>query len=64
MGFWGGLKEIMYRNRPHALEEMTQNTHLDILSITEKTVHWVASNMRKQANTCTPKHSGYFKDLI
>jgi hypothetical protein len=61
---WGFLKENMYRNNPHTLEELKQNTELCISSVTAKTLHWVASNMRKRLNACIAKHGGHFQHLI
>jgi hypothetical protein len=61
---WGFLKENMYKNNPHTFEELKQNTELCILNVTAKTLHWVASNMRKRVNACIAECGGYFQYLI
>jgi hypothetical protein len=43
----GLLKENVYKNNPHPLEELKQNIELCILNVTAETLHRVASNMRK-----------------
>jgi hypothetical protein len=45
---WGFLKQNIYKNNPHTLEELKQNTELCISNITAETLQWVASNMRKR----------------
>jgi hypothetical protein len=45
---WGFLKENVYKNNPHTLEEPKQNTELGISNVTTETLHRVASNMRKE----------------
>jgi hypothetical protein len=44
---WGFLKENVYKNNLHTLEELKQNTELCISNITAETLHQVASNLRK-----------------
>jgi hypothetical protein len=60
----GFLKENMYKNNPHMLEEFKQNTELCISNITAETLHWNASNMRKRLNACIAECSGHFQHLI
>jgi hypothetical protein len=39
---WGVLKENVYKNNPHTLEELKQNTELCISNVTAETLHRVA----------------------
>jgi hypothetical protein len=53
------LKENVYKNNPHTLEELKQNTELWISNVTAETLHWVASNMRKRVNACIAEGVGF-----
>jgi hypothetical protein len=44
----GFLKDNVKKNIPHIFEELKQNIQLSISSITEESVHWVATSMRKR----------------
>jgi hypothetical protein len=61
---WGFLKENVYKNNPHILKELKQNTELYISNVTADTLHQVASNMRKRMNACIAKCGGHFQHLI
>jgi hypothetical protein len=60
----GVLKENVYKNNPHTLEELRQNTELCISNVTAETVHRVASDMRERVNACIAKRGGYFQHFI
>jgi hypothetical protein len=60
---WRVLKENMYNNKLHTLEELKQNTELCISNITAET-HRVASNMRKRVNACIVECGRHFQHLI
>jgi hypothetical protein len=62
--FWGFLKENVYKNNPHTLEELKHNIELCISNVTAETLHWVASDMRKRLNACIAERSGHFQHLI
>jgi hypothetical protein len=53
---WGFLKENVYENNLHTLEELKQNTELCISNVTAETLHQVASNMWKRVNACIAEH--------
>jgi hypothetical protein len=61
---WGFLKENVYKNNPHTLEELKRNIELCISNVTAETVHRVASDMRKRVNACITKRGGHFQHLI
>jgi S-ribosylhomocysteine lyase LuxS involved in autoinducer biosynthesis len=44
------LKESVYKNKLHTLEDLKQNIELCISNVTAESLHWVASNMRKKVN--------------
>jgi hypothetical protein len=61
---WGFLKENVYKNNSHTLEELKQNTELCISNVTAETLQQVASNMRKK-NECMHRYrGGHFQHLI
>jgi hypothetical protein len=43
----GDLKENVYKNNSHTLEELKQNIELCISNVTAETLHQFASNMRE-----------------
>jgi hypothetical protein len=43
----GFLKDKVYENSPNRLEEVKQNIQPWALRIADGTLHWFASNMRK-----------------
>jgi hypothetical protein len=45
---WGVLKENVYKNNPHTLEELKQDIKLCISNVTAETLHRAASDMRKR----------------
>jgi hypothetical protein len=46
----GVLKENMYKNILHTLEELKQNIELCISNVTAETLHRIASDMRRGVN--------------
>jgi hypothetical protein len=61
---WGLLKENVYKNNPHTLEELKQNVELYISNVTAETLHRVVSNMRKRMNAFIAERGGNFQHLI
>jgi len=57
------LKENVYKNNPHSLDELKQNIQGCILNMTE-VPHKVASSMRKTADACIAEHGGHFQHLL
>jgi hypothetical protein len=60
----GLLKENVYKNNPHILEELKQNIELCISNVTAETLHQAASNMRKRVNACIAERGEHFQHLI
>jgi hypothetical protein len=61
---WVFLKESVYKNNPHTLEELKQNTELCISNVTAETLHRVASDMRKRVKACIGERGGHFQHLM
>jgi hypothetical protein len=49
----------MQKHRAH-IWTIEENIQLCISSISEGTLHWVASNMWKRVNVCFAERGGYF----
>jgi hypothetical protein len=58
------LKENVYKNNLHILEELKQNIELCISNVTAETLHQVASDMRKRIDACITERVGHFQHLI
>jgi hypothetical protein len=61
---WGFLKEKVYKNNPHTLEEFKQTIELCISNVSAESLHQVALNMRERVNACIAECGGRFQHLI
>jgi hypothetical protein len=61
---WGFLKENVYKNNRHILEELKENADLCTSKITAENLSQVASDMRKRVNECIAERGRHFQHLI
>jgi hypothetical protein len=60
----GYLKQVVYSNRPQAIEELKQNTEVSISNISKETLKKVVGNMVTCVNTCYTENDGHFQHLL
>lgn len=61
---WGFLKDNVYNNNPHTLDELRRNIEDCISNITTATLKKVACNVRKRVDACIANHGGQFQHLL
>ena len=61
---WGYLKENMYTNKPHSLDELKQDIQKRTLNVRTATENKVASSMSSRVDACPAEHVGRFQHLL
>lgn len=61
---WGHLKEKVYKNNPHTLEELKRNITTEVNNISVQVLHKVASNVVKRARVCITGQGSHFEHML
>jgi hypothetical protein len=61
---WGHLKDIMYSNHPHTLQELQVNIQRTADRISAGTLQNVFANMIRRVHLCEERNGGHFKHLL
>jgi hypothetical protein len=60
---WCYVKEHVWKNNPHSLDELKQIIQGSILNVKTETLRNLASNMRKMVDIWSIEHGGHFQHL-
>jgi hypothetical protein len=61
---WGHLKDTVYSNHPHTLQELQANIQLTVDRISTNTLQNVFPNMIRRAHLCEERNGGHFQHLL
>lgn len=61
---FGSLKNSIYKNRLHTVEELQEAIENKIASISEDELHNVFNNLKKRVNMCIANAGGHFEHLL
>jgi hypothetical protein len=61
---WGHLKDTVYSNHPHALQELQANIQRAVDRISTGTLQNVFANMIRRVHLCEERNGGYFQHLL
>lgn len=61
---FGHLKNKVFQNRLHNLEELEEAIRIELQNITPETLHNVFNNMRRRVNLCIENNGGHFEQLL
>lgn len=61
---WGHLKDNVYKNNPHTIDQLKHNIEDEISRISVATTQKVATNMTKRVNACVAADGGHFQHLL
>jgi hypothetical protein len=57
---WGHLKDTVYSNHPHTLQELQANIQLTVDRISTGTLQNVFANMIRRVHLCEERNGGHF----
>jgi hypothetical protein len=61
---WGHLKDTVYSNHPHTLQELQANIQRKVDRVSTGTLQNVFANMIRHAHLCEERNGGYFQHLL
>jgi hypothetical protein len=61
---WGHLKDTVYSNHPHTLQELQANTQRTVDRISTGTLQNVFANMIRRVHLCEERNGGHFQHLL
>lgn len=61
---WGNLKNKVYRNNPHTLEELKDNIRREIAAISEEELMRVNGNFLRRCERCVAAQGHHFQHLL
>jgi hypothetical protein len=61
---WGYLKDTVYSNHPHALQELQANIQRTVDRISTGTLQNVFTNMIRRVHLCEERNGGQFQHLL
>jgi hypothetical protein len=61
---WGHLKEIVYQENPHTLEDLRNNITNAVQGITADVLRLVSRNMCRRMQSCLQQNGGHFQHLL
>jgi hypothetical protein len=61
---WGHLKDTVYSNHPHALQELQANIQRTVDRISTGTLQNVFANMIRRVHLCEERDGGHFQHLL
>lgn len=61
---WGYLKERVYKNRPHTLNELKMNITTEINNISVGVLHKVSTNVVKRIRACINEQGSHFEHML
>jgi hypothetical protein len=61
---WGHLKETVYSNHPHTLQELQANVRRTVGRISTGTLQNVFTNMIRRVHLCEERNGGHFQHLL
>lgn len=61
---WGKLKDSVYMNNPHTIQELQVNITENIANITQNELMGVFQNMHRRVNACISVHGAHFQHLL
>ena len=62
--FWGTLKQKVYANNPHILDQLKENITNAIRRITREELQAVSANVVKRAQKCIDVNGKHFQHLL
>ena len=62
--FWGTIKENVYANNPHNLDQLKENITNTIRRITREELRAVSANVVKRAQKCIDVNGEHFQHLL
>jgi hypothetical protein len=61
---WGHLKDTVYSNHPHTLQELQANIQRAVDRISTGTLQNVFANMIRRVHLCEERNGGHFQHLL
>jgi hypothetical protein len=61
---WGYLKDTVYSNLPHTLQELQANIQRIVDRISTGTLQNVFANMIRRVHLCEERNGGHFQHLL
>jgi hypothetical protein len=61
---WAHLKDTVYSNHPHTLQELQANTQRTVDRISTGTLQNVFANMIRRVHLCEERNGGHFQHLL
>jgi hypothetical protein len=61
---WGHLKDTVYSNHPHTLQELQTNIQRTVGRISTGTLQNVFANMIRRVHLCEERNGGHFQHLL
>jgi hypothetical protein len=61
---WGHLKDTVYSNHPHTLQELQANIQRTVDRISTGTLQNVFANMIRRVHLCEERNGGHFQHLL
>jgi hypothetical protein len=58
---WGHLKDTVYSNHPHTLQELQANVRRTLDRISTRTMQNVFANIIRRAHLCEERNDGHFQ---
>jgi hypothetical protein len=61
---WGHLKDTVYSNHPHTLQELQANIQRTVDRISTGTLPNAFANMIRRVHLCEERNGGHFQNLL
>jgi hypothetical protein len=61
---WGNLKDTVYSNHPHTLQELQANIQRTVDKVSTGTLQNVFANMIRRVHLCEERIGGHFQHLL
>jgi hypothetical protein len=61
---WGHLKDAVYSNHPHTLQELQANIQRTVDRVSTGTLQNVFANMIRRVHLCEESNGGHFQHLL